>query len=121
MRLLANENIPRVIVEGLRVAGHDVAWIRDDAPGASDAAIIRRAKAETRLILTFDKDFGELAFVGGLSTQSGVVLLRLRALDPETLTRRVVEAIDARDDWPGHFSVVESDRVRMTPLPPADR
>jgi Domain of unknown function (DUF5615) len=62
MRLLANENFPRIAVEALRARGHDVAWVRTDSPGTSDEEVIHRAVAETRVLVTFDKDFGELTF-----------------------------------------------------------
>jgi hypothetical protein len=68
-------------------------------------------------LLTFDKDFGELAFRHGLPAESGVVLLRLAASDPDTLTGRAVAALESRDDWSGRFSVVEPERIRMTELP----
>jgi hypothetical protein len=70
MRILADENFPGDAVTALRERGHDVAWIRMDAPGSSDPAVVRRARDEGRLLVTFDKDFGELAFrqrVAGLS------------------------------------------------------
>ena len=38
--------------------------------------------------------------------------------NPETDNRRALAAIDSRDDWVGHFSVVGDDRIRMRPLPP---
>lgn len=57
MRLLANENIPGAVVMALRAAGHDVAWVRIDAPGASDAQVLAWAVRERRILLTFDKDF----------------------------------------------------------------
>ena len=63
------------------------------------------------------KDFGELAFRGGLPVSSGVILLLVRAEDPTTLTQIIVAALESRDDWTGHFSVVENQRPRMTPLP----
>lgn len=62
MNLLADENFPRVVVEALRAAGHDVVWARTDMPAAADDVILGRAQAEGRLVVTFDKDFGELAF-----------------------------------------------------------
>jgi hypothetical protein len=48
---------------------------------------------------------------------TGVILLRVQAEDPTTLTQIVVAALESRDDWTGHFSVVENQRLRMTPLP----
>jgi hypothetical protein len=62
MRFLANENFPLDAVEALRRQGHDVVWVRTDVPGSSDRAVLKRAKAEGRVLLTFDKDFAELAF-----------------------------------------------------------
>jgi len=61
MRFLANENFPGQAVEALRAAGHDVAWIHADAPGSPDELVLARAAREAAVLLTFDKDFGELA------------------------------------------------------------
>ena len=62
MRLLANENFPLDAVEALRAEGHDVAWIREDARGSVEEKVLERAQHEERIVITFDKDFGELAF-----------------------------------------------------------
>jgi predicted nuclease of predicted toxin-antitoxin system len=53
-------------VEALRAIGHNVLWARTDMPGKSDDAILRQAQREDRLVVTFDKDFGELAYRWGL-------------------------------------------------------
>lgn len=118
MRILADENVPGDTGDALRRQGHDVAWIREEAPGESDAKVLERAGAQERIIITFDKDFGELTFRSGLPASIGVILIRVQAPDPATLTRIVVSAIESRTDWTEHFSVLEPDRVRMTPLPP---
>jgi predicted nuclease of predicted toxin-antitoxin system len=117
MRILANENVPENMVEELRQRGHDVAWIHADAPGSRDTLVLRRANDEERVLVTFDKDFGELAFRFRLPSTSGIVLLRVTARSPSLLTSIAVGALESRDDWAGHFSVVEPDRIRMTPLP----
>lgn len=117
MKLLANENFPRVAVEALRAHGHDVLWARLEMPGDDDATILSRAQSEDRLILTFDKDFGELAFRHGLPSTSGVILFRCAADLPEVVASRIVEILDQQTDWAGFFSVVEAHRVRMRPLP----
>jgi predicted nuclease of predicted toxin-antitoxin system len=77
MQFLANENFALDVVAALRNEGHDVAWIRTDAPGSKDPDILRRAVAENRTVLTFDKDFGDLAFQFGLPATCGIVLFRL--------------------------------------------
>ena len=88
----------------------------DRRPRSSDEVVLARAQTEDRLLLTFDKDFGELAFRFGLPI-SGVILLRLSASSPTRLTQVVMAALTSREDWAGMFSVVEEGRVRMTALP----
>lgn len=62
MRLLVNENFPSDAVTALQQDGHDVVWVRRDAPGSRDEDVLERARTENRILITFDKDFGELAF-----------------------------------------------------------
>ena len=62
MKILAEENFPARAVTLLRQRGHDVLWVRTDLPGATGHTILRRGHDEKRLVVTFDKDFGELAF-----------------------------------------------------------
>lgn len=76
LRLLANENIAADVVDSLRGDGHDVAWIRAETPGTDDQAVLARAIQEQRILLTFDKDFGELAFRFGLPSTCGIILAR---------------------------------------------
>jgi uncharacterized protein with PIN domain len=63
MRFLANENFPGDAVRLLQLAGHDTVWVRTAAPGISDPDALAWAARESRILLTFDKDFGELAKV----------------------------------------------------------
>ncbi len=118
MKLLANENLPLEAVEALREAGYEVAWIRTDSPGIDDTTILARAVAEERVLLTFDKDFGELAFQHGLPATCGVILLRLTAASSREAAEKITAALRGRTDWPGHFSVIDDRRIRMRPLPP---
>ena len=117
MQFLANENFPLDVVEALRNEGHDVTWIRTDAPGSKDPDVLHRAVTENRVLLTFDKDFGDLAFRFGLPATCGIVLFRLQATSSAGLAILVVAAIQARSDWAGNFSVVERGRIRKRALP----
>jgi predicted nuclease of predicted toxin-antitoxin system len=72
MQILAHENFPAALVAALRGMGHDVAWVWEDARGSKDQTILKRAQAEGRIVVTFDKDFGELAFRAGLPSLCGV-------------------------------------------------
>ncbi|MGQ0550861.1 MAG: DUF5615 family PIN-like protein [Armatimonadota bacterium] len=121
MRILADENVPGEAVSALRSRGHDVVWVRDVAPAVGDNVVVQRARDEDRIIITFDKDFGELAFRAGLPSSAGVILFRLALPSPEHAVEMIVAAIEARGDWAGHFAVIEEGRIRMTPLPGAAR
>ena len=52
MRLLADENFPKPIVEALRAEGHDVLWARTDLAGTSDLALLDLAESDPRIVLT---------------------------------------------------------------------
>ncbi len=101
----------------LRTRGHDVVWILTDSPGISDEEVLARAKNESRVLLTFDKDFGELVFRAGKSASSGVILFRISAKSPDYVAETAVRVLEHRDDWVGHFAVVEDTRVRLTKIP----
>jgi predicted nuclease of predicted toxin-antitoxin system len=116
MRFLANENFPGAAVRAFEEAGHDIVWVRIAAPGISDPDVLAWAAREERILLTFDKDFGELARTAALPATCGVVLLRLPMPRPSDVGRRLVDLVTSRDDWAGHFSVIEPGRVRMRPL-----
>jgi predicted nuclease of predicted toxin-antitoxin system len=113
MRFLANENFPLDAVEALRHQGHDVVWIRTESPGISDPEVLSRAQTEDRILLTFDKDFGELAFRTKPPVASGIILFRITAPSSVVVAQKVVTAIALRDNWAGHFSVIEDDKIRM--------
>ena len=117
MRLLADENFPADAVVALREAGHDVVWIRTDSPGIPDNQVLDQAQRERRIVLTFDKDFGELAFRVGLSAESGIILFRVSPRSPAEFSRIAVDVIGSRQDWTSHFAVVTKNRLRLTPLP----
>lgn len=96
MRVLANENFPLDAVEALRAAGHDVGLIRSESPGVSDTVVLARAVAEQRVLVTFDKDFGDLAFHSRLPVGCGVILFRLRAGTSAELAAQVAAAVSQR-------------------------
>ncbi len=107
MKLLANENFPLLAVDGLRDAGHDVLWARTDMAGDADGEILQRAQEEERVVVTFDKDFGDLAFHWDLPAGCGVLLFRLRIQTPEYVRDRVLETLAGHADCEGNFSVIE--------------
>jgi predicted nuclease of predicted toxin-antitoxin system len=116
MRLLIDENVPASVVRALEAEGYDLRWIRIEAPGISDSDVLRVAHQEERVVLTLDKDFGELAVRDTRFPSCGIILVRLPRMDPSQMARYLRDVIGSREDWEGHFSVIEEDRIRMRPL-----
>jgi hypothetical protein len=71
---------------------------------------------ESRMLLTFDKDFGELAARSALPPECGVSLFRVPAPSSDAAGQRLAARVAAHPDWNGHFSVVDPGRVRMRRL-----
>lgn len=117
MRFLADENIARSVVDRLRDAGHDCLSVKESMRGASDADILARAVAEARTMITFDKDFGELAFRSRLPASCGVVLFRITPSGRDADIQRVLGPLESRDDWAGAFWTITDQRIRRRPLP----
>ncbi|GAA4353504.1 hypothetical protein GCM10023185_14180 [Hymenobacter saemangeumensis] len=79
MRLLADENLEAPIIRQLRLGGHDVAAVAEISPGIMDEDVLALANQENRLLLTIDKDFGDLIFRHRLP-HAGVFLCRIADL-----------------------------------------
>lgn len=113
MRFLADENFPGPVIRELRSHGHDVVAVKENMRGAEDGPVLERARADGRVLLTFDKGFGEIAVRSGLEAPCGVVLFRLRGTNLAADNARALAALESRDDWAGHFAVVTETRIRM--------
>jgi predicted nuclease of predicted toxin-antitoxin system len=76
MMLVADEGVDKSIVDALRASGHTVKYFAEVGAGSSDKDVLAAANEAQSLLLTCDKDFGELVYRQRL-TSSGVVLIRL--------------------------------------------
>jgi predicted nuclease of predicted toxin-antitoxin system len=113
MRFAVDESTGTAVVEYLRSLGHDVLAVAGTMPQADDLDILDRAVSEGRILITNDKDFGELVFRSGKAHQ-GVVLLRLH--DESSANRvRVVKAVLEKyaDRLASHFVVATEGGVRI--------
>ena len=116
MRLLADENIPRSIVDWLRAEGHDVLYAAESRVQTPDIDLLTEAESQGYVILTEDKDFGGLVFRDRRNSH-GVILLRM---DDVPVADRLVRLQSVwaliESNLPGHFVVVTGKRLRMRPL-----
>ncbi len=118
MRFLADENISRLVIERLRLHGFSVSSIAETSPGASDPQVLQMAKDENLILITEDRDFGELVIRQQLPVR-GVVLLELDRLSTAGEADRVETCIlEIATQIAGSLIVIEPGRVRIRPLTP---
>ncbi len=116
MRFLADENIPRRVIDLISESGHDILWIKNIAPRSSDDRILSMAEAGGRIILTFDRDFGQLVYEKKLLMTQGIIYFRLDGLTPSKMAEVVVDALNSSATFQGYFTVVPKTKIRQMRL-----
>ncbi len=115
--LLANENFPIPSVTVLREAGYDVLAAAENHQKKTDEEILSIAVAESRWIVTFDRDYGNLIFAKNLPAPPALLFLRLRSYRPEDPGHLVVDLLRDASNLNGQFVVIQEDSLRKRPLP----
>ncbi len=114
MNLLADESVDRQIVERLRQDGFNIFYIAEVEPSISDETVFELANEKESLLITADKDFGEMVFRDGKLSLGGVVLLRLAGLSSEKKSQIISDAFKLhKSEFSKAFSVIESGKVRI--------
>jgi len=117
MKFLADESVDRQIVACLRQAGHTVLYVAEMEPGMPDEAVLETANREQALLLTADKDFGELVY-RQRRVAHGIVLFRLAGAPPARKADVVLSVIRRHgSELPDSFTVVTAEAVRIRRLP----
>jgi predicted nuclease of predicted toxin-antitoxin system len=113
MRFLQDENVPLCVADWLTSNGHNVLKASDSSPGSSDLHWLQHAKSEARLIITSDKDFGDLVFREGKQS-FGIILLRLQNLNFTERLQRLEETWSVVESNPNNCLIVISpNRIRV--------
>lgn len=94
MRFLADENVSRLVIERLRADGLEVASISETRSGMPDRNVLETADIEGRILITEDRDFGELVVRQRMAV-SGVILLELDKLSNQAEAERVSHIVNA--------------------------
>lgn len=113
MLFLANENFPAPSITVLRNSDHDVLSIQENVPGINDHEVISLAINERRIILTFDKDYGEIIFKDGMIDPPSVIFFRYRGKDPFAAAQLLLELMDGGTEITQRFTVIETDGIRQ--------
>jgi predicted nuclease of predicted toxin-antitoxin system len=113
VRFLADESCDFSVVRALRSVGHDVVSVAELSPGSDDAAVMDLAHRQGRILLTEDKDFGQLVYAHSQMSH-GVILFRYPANARKILPAAVVNLVaEAQDELPGSFIVMSPGRIRI--------
>ena len=116
MRWLADECVAASLVAFLRSLGHDVLYVAESVSGLRDTDVIELASIEQRILLTEDKDFGDLVFRRDRQVP-GVVLMRVGPAKSELKTLQLAAAIERYGEGLfGRYLVIEEVRIRVRPL-----
>ena len=114
MDFLANENFPVFSIRLLRNAGHNVASVLEDTSGARDSEVLWRGHEESRIILTFDRDYGELIYRHKSIVPAGLVFFRFDPATPGEPAEILLEIIEKdKITLMGKFTVIERERIRQ--------
>lgn len=115
MKIVADEGVDRQIVEELRRASHEVTYVAEVTPGINDDEVLELANERGAVLLTADKDFGELVFRLN-RTSWGIVPIRLAGLDPDAKSAIVANAIrEHGEQMYDCFSVITAGAIRIRP------
>ncbi|HEX9023427.1 MAG TPA: DUF5615 family PIN-like protein [Geobacteraceae bacterium] len=116
--ILANENFPLASVRLLRDAGHDVIAITETLQGITDTTVLDMASRQGRILLTFDRDYGELVFLRNLPCPPAIVLLRFDPITPDEAGIMITALLSSNlEQIIGRFIVLDRDHIRARPLP----
>lgn len=115
MKFVADESIDRQIVERLRLDGHEVFYVTELYSGIRDDEVLELANAQEAVLMTADKDFGELIF-RLRKISGGVMLIRMSGLSPEEKARKVSSMINEHSTTlASTFSVLSPGTIRFRP------
>ena len=115
MKLLADEGVDAAIVARLRSDGHDVVYVAELSPGITDDAVLELANFDERILVTADKDFGDLVF-RLRRVAFGILLVRLPGLPSARKADSVAQVIGEHgEEMPGAFTVLSAGLVRIRP------
>jgi predicted nuclease of predicted toxin-antitoxin system len=114
LKFLTDENIAKSLIKALRENGYDVKDIKEEGLfGISDQEVIQKAKDDDRIIITHDKDFGNLLNFP-LQSHKGVILVRYRDLSPHYVIPRLIPLLNnIKSKVKDSLTIVTEDLVKI--------
>ena len=117
MRFLANENYPYPSILLLRKNGLEVISISENWSGISDEEVLSKAVDENLIILTFDRDYGELLFKYKRESPPAVIYYRIKGKTPQDAAIILFDLLDNQSIMiDNYFTVIEENAIRQRKL-----
>jgi len=113
---LADENIPLSVIKQLRKEGYCIISVVEDFKRSSDKKILELSSKNKLIIITFDKDFGELIYKQECDKPFGIILLRVTPKSPEYILHIIEWLLQTNISFEGNFVIVKEDNVRVIKL-----
>jgi predicted nuclease of predicted toxin-antitoxin system len=113
IRFLADVNVEKPVVDYLLKEGYDIKWIPDIEIEMSDEGLLQIANREKRILITNDKDFGELIFLQK-KLMPGIILIRAKGLRSREKVRLMKKLLMGyREKLLNHFVVLTKNKIRV--------
>jgi predicted nuclease of predicted toxin-antitoxin system len=117
IKFLANENFPYPSIKLLRAKGFEAISIGEDFSGISDKQVLEMAVEKKLVILTFDRDYGELIFKYMKETPPAVVYFRTKGNNPIAAGQTLIDLLQRKDfELIDYFTVIEETGIRQRKL-----
>ena len=117
IKFLVDESVEKAVVDFLRKQGYDALYVAENCSGITDDEVLSFANRDNRVLVTNDRDFGELIFLQRKAS-SGVLLFRSsseKSSDRVSLVRKLLQSF--ADRLEGNFVVVSDEKIRIRKLP----
>ena len=116
MRVIADENLNALFISDLRASGYEVISIQENFCGIPDEQVASLAKADDVMLITEDKDFGELIFAHKIAKIT-VIFLRYQKSEVEWVRNQLLRVVQIYQEKEGHFFVtIAKGKVRVSEL-----
>jgi len=116
VKFIADVNVEKAIIDCLLANGYNTIWVSDLDCRMVDEKLLEPANREKRILVTNDKDFGELTF-RQKRVSAGIILFRVKgqnSRDKVSLLQKLLLA--HRNRLKGHFTVVTRKKIRFIPM-----
>jgi predicted nuclease of predicted toxin-antitoxin system len=111
--IIIDESVGGRLFNRLKAHVNDIISIRQDYSSVNDRRVIKIAKDNNGIVITGDKDFGELVFLNEIRSTS-IILLRYNNADIPQIVKNILKTLNHYKTHPGHFfTTITAKKIRI--------